>query len=243
MYEDRDRIARDLHDLVIQRLFATGMMLESAQRQSAAAPEAGGASGARRTSWTPRSRRYGPRSSRCSRARGGAGGLRARVLREVGTAAVPLGFQPSVVFTGPVDARVSELTGRNLIAALREALSNVIRHARASRVEIVVDATVRIAGAKGDPVAGRTVTRWTETRRRAARRRGLAEGGWWTAYGCESPTTGSAYRRATGGAAACATWPGARRHWAAPVRTGRGSATRASTARGRGTTVVWEAPL
>ncbi len=35
VYEDRDRIARDLHDLVIQRLFATGMMLESAQRNSA----------------------------------------------------------------------------------------------------------------------------------------------------------------------------------------------------------------
>lgn len=34
VYEDRDRIARDLHDLVIQRLFATGMMLESAQRKS-----------------------------------------------------------------------------------------------------------------------------------------------------------------------------------------------------------------
>ncbi|ARX84808.1 histidine kinase [Streptomyces alboflavus] len=34
VYEDRDRIARDLHDLVIQRLFATGMMLESAQRRS-----------------------------------------------------------------------------------------------------------------------------------------------------------------------------------------------------------------
>ncbi len=34
VYEDRDRIARDLHDLVIQRLPATGMMLESAQRRS-----------------------------------------------------------------------------------------------------------------------------------------------------------------------------------------------------------------
>lgn len=33
VYEDRDRIARDLHDLVVQRLFATGLMLESTQRR------------------------------------------------------------------------------------------------------------------------------------------------------------------------------------------------------------------
>ncbi|MFE6482840.1 GAF domain-containing protein [Streptomyces sp. NPDC057757] len=37
VYEDRDRIARDLHDLVVQRLFATGMMLESTQRRTTAA--------------------------------------------------------------------------------------------------------------------------------------------------------------------------------------------------------------
>ncbi|NEE06229.1 histidine kinase, partial [Streptomyces sp. SID7499] len=39
--EDRDRIARDLHDLVVQRLFATEMMLESTRRR-AASEETGG---------------------------------------------------------------------------------------------------------------------------------------------------------------------------------------------------------
>lgn len=62
VFEDRDRIARDLHDLVVQRLFATEMMLESTRRRTgegswpicSATPW---------TSWTPRSRRCGPRSS------------------------------------------------------------------------------------------------------------------------------------------------------------------------------------
>ena len=45
VFEDRDRIARDLHDLVIQRLFATGMQLESALRLIASTPGGGAACG------------------------------------------------------------------------------------------------------------------------------------------------------------------------------------------------------
>ena len=71
-------------------------------------------------------------------------GLRTRVLREIGTAAVPLGFRPSAQFVGPVDSRVGELAGKNLIAALREALSNAFRHAAASRIEVMVDATISL---------------------------------------------------------------------------------------------------
>ncbi|QSS94965.1 GAF domain-containing protein [Streptomyces sp. M54] len=41
VYEDRDRIARDLHDLVVQRLFATEMMLESTRRRAAAGANGG----------------------------------------------------------------------------------------------------------------------------------------------------------------------------------------------------------
>ncbi|GGT47017.1 hypothetical protein GCM10010271_59010 [Streptomyces kurssanovii] len=59
-------------------------------------------------------------------------------------AAVPLGFRPGHSFVGPVDRAVGELTGKNLVAALREALSNAFRHAGASRIEVVVDATVRL---------------------------------------------------------------------------------------------------
>lgn len=62
VYEDRDRIARDLHDLVIQRLFATGMMLESAQRNSPC-PRCGRVSKRRSPSSTSPSRRSAPPSS------------------------------------------------------------------------------------------------------------------------------------------------------------------------------------
>ncbi|MBB5934180.1 signal transduction histidine kinase [Streptomyces zagrosensis] len=144
VYEDRDRIARDLHDLVIQRLFATGMMLEGAQRKAVvpvvrekigkAVDELDATIQEVRTAIF--ALQQGPAEA--------PSGLRTRVLREVGTAAVSLGFQPSATFVGAVDARVGELTGKNLIAALREALSNAVRHARASRIEVVVDAAVRL---------------------------------------------------------------------------------------------------
>jgi signal transduction histidine kinase len=75
-------------------------------------------------------------------------GLRARVLREITMAAVPLGFTPSHRFVGPVDGAVGDLTGKNLIAALREALSNAFRHARATRIDVVVDAEATLPGGR-----------------------------------------------------------------------------------------------
>ncbi len=144
VYEDRDRIARDLHDLVIQRLFATGMMLESAQRR-AVVPEVQEGIGKAVDELDVTIQEI--RTAIFALQQGPAeapSGLRTRVLREIGTAAVPLGFQPSANFVGPVDARVGELTGKNLIAALREALSNAFRHADASRIEVVVDSTVAL---------------------------------------------------------------------------------------------------
>ncbi|MFH8344946.1 GAF domain-containing protein [Streptomyces sp. NPDC018045] len=144
VYEDRDRIARDLHDLVIQRLFATGMMLESAQRRSVV-PEVQERIGKAVDELDVTIQEI--RTAIFALQQGPAeapSGLRTRVLREIGTAAVPLGFQPSANFIGPVDARVGELTGKNLIAALREALSNAFRHANASRIEVVVDSMIKL---------------------------------------------------------------------------------------------------
>ncbi|WP_240659848.1 GAF domain-containing protein [Streptomyces sp. WAC 01529] len=144
VYEDRDRIARDLHDLVIQRLFATGMMLESAQRRSVV-PEVqvGVGKAVDELDVTIQEIRtaifalqQGPAEA--------PSGLRTRVLREINMAAVPLGFKPTHHFVGPVDTVVGELTGKNLIAALREALSNAFRHAQAARIDVVVDSTVSL---------------------------------------------------------------------------------------------------
>ncbi|MFE1378442.1 GAF domain-containing sensor histidine kinase [Streptomyces sp. NPDC058740] len=144
VYEDRDRIARDLHDLVIQRLFATGMMLESAQRKSVVpAVQEGVGKAVEELDVTIQEIRtaifalqQGPAEA--------PSGLRTRVLREINMAAVPLGFKPAHRFLGAIDATVGELTGKNLIAALREALSNAFRHAEATRIEVVVDATVTL---------------------------------------------------------------------------------------------------
>ncbi|ANB07327.1 histidine kinase [Streptomyces ambofaciens] len=140
VYEDRDRIARDLHDLVIQRLFATGMMLENARRGSAVPEVRDGVAGAVDeldvTIQEIRSAIFALRQPAEAPA-----GLRSRVLREVTMAAVPLGFTPSHRFVGPVDTAVGEVTGKNLIAALREALSNAFRHAHATRIEVALDAT------------------------------------------------------------------------------------------------------
>ncbi|MEU1039606.1 GAF domain-containing protein [Streptomyces sp. NPDC005907] len=140
VYEDRDRIARDLHDLVIQRLFATGMTLESAQRRSAV-PEVRKGVGKAVEELDVTIQEI--RTAIFALQRGPAeepSGLRTRVLREINMAAVPLGFKPAHRFAGPVDTMVGELTGKNLIAALREALSNAFRHAGACRIDVTVDA-------------------------------------------------------------------------------------------------------
>ncbi|WP_329280847.1 GAF domain-containing sensor histidine kinase [Streptomyces sp. NBC_00691] len=144
VYEDRDRIARDLHDLVIQRLFATGMMLESAQRRSIVPAVRDGVGKAvdeldvtiQEIRTAIFALQQGPAEA--------PSGLRTRVLREINMAAVPLGFKPAHRFLGAIDSTVGELTGKNLIAALREALSNAFRHAEASRIEVVVDAGVTL---------------------------------------------------------------------------------------------------
>ncbi|MFE5025419.1 GAF domain-containing protein [Streptomyces sp. NPDC056656] len=144
VYEDRDRIARDLHDLVIQRLFATGMMLESAQRRSVVPEVQVGVGRAvdeldvtiQEIRTAIFALQQGPAEA--------PSGLRTRVLREINMAAVPLGFKPTHHFAGAVDTMVGELTGKNLIAALREALSNAFRHAEAARIDVVVDANVTL---------------------------------------------------------------------------------------------------
>ena len=154
VFQDRDRIARDLHDLVIQRLFATGMMLESAARR-AVVPEVTVQIGKavdeldatiQEVRTTIYALQHGDHEDEPDT-------LRTRVLREGSQAASALGFKPSVTFTGPVESLVGERTGRQLLAALREMLSNTARHARASRVGVEVDATVHLDD-EGGPLSG-----------------------------------------------------------------------------------------
>ncbi len=139
--EDRDRIGRDLHDLVIQRLFATGMMLEGARRLVDEPNVAGRLDRAVQeldaTILEVRSTIFALHESGADEPTG----LRGRLLREVGAASHGLGFEPTCRFDGLVDSLVPAETAEQLIAAVREALSNVSRHAKAhwARVSVSVD--------------------------------------------------------------------------------------------------------
>lgn len=139
LLRDRDRIARDLHDLAIQRLFATGMTLQSAARFIDRTEGSERVDSAIRdldeTIKIIRSTIFGLRNHEDS---GGPGarGLRGRVMHEVGEAAGLLGFAPAVRMEGLLDTRVPGAVADHVVAVLSEALSNVVRHARARRAEV-----------------------------------------------------------------------------------------------------------
>ncbi|MGW2422918.1 sensor histidine kinase [Streptomyces sp. NPDC001709] len=138
LLEDRDRIARDLHDLAIQRLFATGMTLQSAGR-FIEHPEAServlrAVDDLDETIKIIRSTIFGLRAGV-----GTAGsGLRARVVRAVGEAAPVLGFAPSLRMEGLVDTDVPPGIADHVVAVLTEALTNIARHAHADRAQVVL---------------------------------------------------------------------------------------------------------
>ncbi|WP_405764868.1 GAF domain-containing sensor histidine kinase [Streptomyces sp. NBC_00080] len=135
---DRDRIARDLHDLAIQRLFATGMTLQSAGRfiehPEASERVARAVDDLDETIKIIRSTIFGLRT------REGADGtgLRARAMRVVGEAAPVLAFAPSVRMEGLLDTDVPKEVADHVVAVLSEALTNIARHARADRAEVVL---------------------------------------------------------------------------------------------------------
>ncbi len=133
--EDHERIARDLHDTVIQRLFAAGLTLQSVlpivPEQARAKIEMiidsqDDAIQELRTAIFGLSRK---RST----------GLTIRVVvnQLVDDAARVLGFRPALHFVGVLDGIDAEIT-TEVAAVVREALSNVARHARARRVEVTL---------------------------------------------------------------------------------------------------------
>ena len=136
VYEDRDRIARDLHDLVIQRLFATGLSLQGlgrflqdsgaeARLESAVSDLDETIREIRRTIFSLQEN--DPKIS-----------LRARALEEVSQSASTLGFEPHVRLEGSLDDAVPVPVQAHVLAALRESLSNIARHATASEVDVVM---------------------------------------------------------------------------------------------------------
>ncbi|HTW99835.1 MAG TPA: sensor histidine kinase [Acidimicrobiales bacterium] len=137
---DRDRIARNLHDLVIQRIFGSGMSLQAALGFF---PPPEVASRIRQVTDDLDTTIAEIRTTIFSlqRSPGQAASLRAQLLDIASQAADGLGFEPHLRFTGPVDAAVEGEVATNLLAVVREALSNAARHAGASRVEVAVVAS------------------------------------------------------------------------------------------------------
>jgi signal transduction histidine kinase len=137
VFMDRDRIGRDLHDLVIQRLFAVGLTLENAVRLATRPEVAQRITGAvddidatikdiRRTIFE-------------LSAPAGSGDIRSALGAEVAAAAPSLGFTPRLQTSGPVETAVGPDLRPHVLAVLRETLSNVSRHARATRAEVALD--------------------------------------------------------------------------------------------------------
>jgi signal transduction histidine kinase len=71
-------------------------------------------------------------------------GVRDRVLALARQVAGALGFEPRCFFDGPVDNGIGDDLAADLLATLHEALSNVARHARATRVEVEVVVTDQV---------------------------------------------------------------------------------------------------
>jgi len=159
--EERERIARDLHDVVLQRLFATGIALQVLESRAGDAELAralhqavadldGTVRDIRGAIFALNAYELGERS------------LRVLTLALAAEARGSLGFEPRVHFEGPVDAVLAPELAAHLHATLREVLSNVARHAGATTVDVLLtagsDLALRVVdngrGMGGDPKTG-----------------------------------------------------------------------------------------
>jgi len=134
---DRERIARDLHDMVIQRVFAAGLALQAtagmtkhpkvAARLHDVVAELDATIRELRTAIFDL--HTAPHESIS---------LRTRILKLTEDAAACLGFSPNVGFDGPIDSVVPEEVATHLLAVVREALSNIARHAHATAAAVTL---------------------------------------------------------------------------------------------------------
>jgi signal transduction histidine kinase len=137
LLEERERIARSLHDKVIQRLFAAGMALQTAlpltERDEVATRIAQSIEDLDETIREIRSTIFAlERPSHRS--------VRVEIFAQADRARESLGFSADLKLDGPIDVAVREQIAEHLLATLQEALSNVAKHARASKVDVLVQA-------------------------------------------------------------------------------------------------------
>ena len=140
LLDERERIARDLHDDVIQRLFATGLSLQAAA-QLTNEPLA-----VERIMRSVDEIDLSIRQVRSTifelhQLGSAQDSVRSDIVAICDDAANALGFKPSLDIDGPIDSAVDEQVRGHLLLCLREALSNVARHARASAIDVIVTVT------------------------------------------------------------------------------------------------------
>lgn len=153
--EDRQRIARDLHDHVIQRIFATGLSLE-AVRGRAIEP----------TVRETLSRAVEDLDGTIRRIRSAIFELqvhpasrdaRAVLLEVLASASAGLGFEPALTLEGPVATALEPGLLHDVTAVLREALTNVVKHSQCSAVDVrvrVLEGYVTVQVSDDGPLAG-----------------------------------------------------------------------------------------
>jgi signal transduction histidine kinase len=138
VFEDRDRIAKDLHDLVIQRLYATGMSLQGVtsliQVPEVADRVSRSVDALDDTIMEIRSAIFALQT----RSETKPAAVRARILFVAQEMASALGFPPSLQLDGKLDTVLPEEITEHLLTVLRESLSNAARHSGASQVEVTV---------------------------------------------------------------------------------------------------------
>jgi signal transduction histidine kinase len=139
VFEDRERIAHDLHDLVIQRLYATGMSLQGTMpmitRPEVASRITNAVDAMDETIKEIRAAIF----SLQARGTDTRPDLRADILTVVDEMTPLLGFAPSLRLGTGLGGGISPEVSEQVTAALREALSNAARHAQASQVDVTVD--------------------------------------------------------------------------------------------------------
>jgi two-component system, NarL family, sensor histidine kinase DevS len=133
--EDRERIARDLHDTVIQRLFAIGLSLQATLRLvSDSTVSARLLSAVDDLDTTVRDVRAAIFELHTVRLPGRS--VRQELVQLCAESARALGFEPVIRFDGPIDTAVDDSLADDLFAVTREALTNVAKHAQAKAVEV-----------------------------------------------------------------------------------------------------------
>jgi len=136
VYDDRERVARDLHDSVIQRIFAAGLSL-----QSMAAPAAAAGMSDRLNAVISdlddtikkiRQSIFDLTSADFDR------GIRASISSLISELNPVVGFEVAVSFDGPVDSAISDQVAEHLVVVVREAITNIGRHAEATEATVTV---------------------------------------------------------------------------------------------------------